>query len=400
VGLHRIAAYQLDDQVLIGPNVPSIYGLAEGGGYSSLVSARLQQLVRAGDPKDDASGVGMWLKRNPNIVFFSHPSLRLLDLLQVAYVVSPVPLTDLGVRAEVMTEGCDGDSGEIAGRHAVGGSFVVQEATINRLDLRFRVYRPGQTSGTLAVRMWQGADRGRLMLDTQLDTAALEDQQKVTLYFAPEGDAPGQTYVWEVTATEAAPPTGVGLCTLTDGQPAISVYGADWAPAYQGEVYIYERLAPLPRAYVVYAAEYIPDDGQAVSRLLDESFALRNVAVVAEPLDLPAKADIRASRAEVVTYEDTRVVVRASAVQQGLLILGDQFHPGWRAHVDGQAVTIRRVNHVLRGVVLPPGEHQVVFQFAPLSLRIGGGLSLIGIVVLIILVAFERHPRVAGWLRR
>lgn len=395
VGLHRVVAYQLND-VLFGPNVLSIYGIGEGGGYSSLVSARFRQLVRAGDPKVDIR----WMDLNSNMVAFSHPSRRLLDLLQVAYVVSPLPLADPGVRAEFVADGCEGDSGEIAGRHKVSGTFTVRDTAINRLDLLFRVYRPGQSSGTLVIRMWQGADRARLILDARQDAAELEDRQKLTLYFAPEREAPGQTYAWEVAAAEAAPHTGVGLCTLADGQAAISVYGADWSQAYQGEVYLFERLSPLQRAYIVYAAEHIPDDTQAVSRLLDESFDLRNVAVVADALDLPTEADTPASRAEIVTYQETQVVVKASVTQQGLLILADQFHPGWQAYLDGQPATIIRANHVLRGVVLPPGEHQVIFQFAPASLRTGCWLSLAGIVVLITLVALESHPRVVRWLRK
>ncbi len=394
VGLHRVVAYQLND-VLFGPNVLSIYDIAEGGGYSSLIPARFRQLVRAGDPKVDI----WWMDQNPNMVTFSHPSRRLLDLLQVAYVVSPLPLADPGVRAEFVGQGCDGDSGEIAGRHTVGGTFLVRDTAINRLDLRFRVYEPGQTSGTLIIRMWQGADRARLMLDARQDAVELEDRQNLTLYFAPEREAPGQTYVWEVAAAEAAPHTGVGLCTLADGQPAVSVYGADWSQVYEGEVYLFERLSPLPRAYIVYAAEHIPDDAKAVSRLLDDSFDLRNVAVVAEPLDLPTKADTSVSQAEISTYHETQVVVKASAVKQGLLILGDQFHPGWQAYLDGQPTTVIRVNHVLRGVVLPPGEHQVVFQFAPASLRTGIYLSLAGIVVLITLVALEWHPGVRARIR-
>ena len=394
-GLHRVVAYQLNNEVLFGPNVLSIYGIAEGGGYSSLVSARFHQLVAAGDPELDV----WWMNRDSNMVTFSHPSRLLLDLLQVAYVVSPTPLADPGVRAEFVVDGCDGDGGEIAGENTIGGTFVVRDTAINRLDLRFRVYRPGQTSGTLVIRMWQGAERERLVLDARQDAAGLEDRQNLTLYFAPEKEAPGQTYVWEVAAAQAAPHTGVGLCTDADGRPAISVYGADWSEAYQGEVYIFERLAPLPRAYVVYAAEYIPDDAQAVSRLLDESFDLRNVAVTVDPLDLPAKADIPASRAEIVAYQDTRVVINASAVQRGLLILGDQFYPGWQAYLDGQPATVLRVNHVLRGVALPPGDHQVVFEFVPSSLRTGGQLSLVGITALMILAALDRHPRIVGWLR-
>ncbi|MBD3263437.1 hypothetical protein GF374_03605, partial [Candidatus Woesearchaeota archaeon] len=237
-GLHRVAPYQRDEQVVLGPNIPSVYGLFEAGGYSSLVSKRLQHLVDAGDPKTKVTGAGQWMKLNPNIVFFNRPSRRLLDLLQVVYVVSPEPLADPGVRAEYVVEGCAAHSGEIAGDHTINGAFTIRDSAINRLDLRLRVYQPELAGGTLVVRLWRGADRERLVLESQLDAGELEDRETVTLYFAPEKGAPGRTYVWEVRAAEENPSAGVGLCTDTAGQPTIAVYGAHWTEAYAGAVYI------------------------------------------------------------------------------------------------------------------------------------------------------------------
>jgi hypothetical protein len=259
-GMQRVAVYQLDGQVVVGPNVLAVYGLADAGGYSSLVVQRFAQLVNEGDPKAAAVGVGRWLRTNPCMVFFNHPSTRLLDLLQAGYVVSPFPLTDLDATA--------------------------------------------------------------------------------------------------------------------------------WTEAYQGEVYIYRRLDPRPRAYVVYAAEYVPDDGQAVDRLLDESFDPANVAITAAPLDLPTVAVAAGHAATIAAYGDTEIVVAATAARQGLLVLGDQFYPGWQAEVDGRPVEIVRTNHVLRGVPLPAGEHLVVFRFMPASLWTGAALSLAGAVVLLLLLVF------------
>lgn len=394
-GLHRVVANQPLGDVLYGPNILPTYGLTEAGGYSTVIPARFHQLAGIADP----TLAEVWAASgNRQLVLFFHPPTRLLDLFQVAYVLSAVPLDDPGVRAEFVLDGCDRDSGEITSTNIVTGSFAVRETAINRLDLRFRVYQPGRSSGALLVRMWRGAEKQRLILESRLGTRDLQDQAKVTLYFAPEREAPGQTYVWEVVPDGTVPETGVGLCMLAGGSPAISVYGADWSQVYKGEAYVYERLAPMPRAYVVYGAEHIADDGQAVSRLLDESFDLRDIAVVAEPVDLPGNSQIPASRAEIVRYEHTRVVVKASATQRGLLILGDQFSPGWKAYLDGQPTTILRANHVLRGVLVPAGEHQVVFEFAPDSLRAGALLSLAGMLGLISLLTIPKHCRVMRWL--
>ena len=215
---------------------------------------------------------------------------------------------------------------------------------------------------------------------------------------AAEKEAPGKTYAWEIGA-DAVPHTSVALCMDADGQPTVSVYGADWFQAYQGEVYVFERLAPMPRAYVVYAAEHIPDDTQAVGRLLDESFDLRNVAVVADSLDLPSATDMPAGRADIVDYRETSITIHASARQPGLLVLGDQFHPGWKVSLDGQPSLVVRANHVMRGVVVPPGDHQVVFEFAPESLRLGGYLCLAGAVMVVALTVLDSCSCVKRWLR-
>jgi hypothetical protein len=185
------------------------------------------------------------------------------------------------------------------------------------------------------------------------------------------------------------------MCLVADQRPVITAYGAEWAEVFQGEVYLYERLAPLPRAYTVYAAEYLPDDTQAIHRLLDDNFDLRNAAVTATPLDLPVTTDVPADRAEIISYGRTRIVVDAWAAQDGLLILGDHDYPGWQVSVDDGPATMIRVNHLLRGVRLSPGRHQIVFNFAPAPLRIGGVLSLLGVAGLFLCMVIKFTPAVS-----
>jgi hypothetical protein len=390
--LQRVMTLQLD-KVVFGPNVLSLFGIPEPGGYSSLLPARLRQLTTAADPE---ISIG-WMSGNRNMVVFSHPPRRLLDLLSVGQVVSEFPMDDPGVRAEFVADGCSGDRGEISTARPLSGSFTVRDTAINRLDLRFRLHQPAD--GALIVRLWRGADRTTLILESRQDLESIGDVRPLSLYFAPEREAPGQIYTWEVVADTPSGHTGVALCTDEKGTPAISVYGADGFQSYKGEVYVFERFSPVPRAYVAYAAEHIPDDAAATTRLLDEAFDLRNIVVTAEALDLPTTPKVSASRAEVTEYENERVVVKAAAVERGILVLNDQFHPGWRAYVDGRPAPVLRVNQIMRGVVLPPGEHEVKFEFAPRSLAIGGGLAAAGLLLLVFLCLIDRHPKVARWLR-
>lgn len=395
-GLERVMPVQaVDNSVLYGPTVLSIFSIPEVSGDTSLVSAPLHRLVAAADPVLEIS----WMAREGTMMTYSHPPRRLLDLLGVGYVASEEPLADPGIRAERNVEDCTGDTGEITSARPLSGAFSVRDTAINRLDLRFRVDRPAETGVSLIVRLWRGAGREVLVLEDRLDLAAVKDREPTILYFAPDRDAPGRSYTWEVAAESPSGGTGAALCASVSGDPAVSVYGADGAQVYDAGVFIFERFSPLPRAYVAYAAETIPDDEAATARLLDESFDLRNVVVALDDLGFSATPALPASRAQVTALENERVVVEAAAGQRGILVLNDAFHPGWRATVDGKPAKVHRVNQIMRGVILPPGDHVVEFRFAPRSLVIGGGLTTLGLLIVVFLFTVDRQPKVAQWLR-
>jgi hypothetical protein len=388
----RVGVVQAAKSPLFGLNVLPLFGLAEVGGYSSLAPARLVALIDAADPKEHAGGVGNWWKHNRNIVFLSNPSTRLADLLGLEYLVSAVALPIANESTELEAPECAAGSGEIAPGQAVTGAFGVADTAINRLDLSFRVYRPGSAQGVLWVRMWRLAgDAPVLMFEEQVEAAALVDRRPVTFYFAPELEAPGKRYRVEVAAAGPAP-SGVGLCLTAEGEPAWGVYGLDWQEVAAGEFFVYRRLGAMARAYVAYAAEPV-DGAAAITRLLDESFDLRNVVVTAAPLDLPHTPDLPATAATVTAYGANRVVVQAEARQPGVLVVGDLYHPGWQATVDGAPAPVVPANWLLRGVPLPAGTHEVVLRFWPRSLTAGMWISGLAWALCIALI-------VARWPRR
>lgn len=76
--------------------------------------------------------------------------------------------------------------------------------------------------------------------------------------------------------------------------------------------------------------------------------------------------------------EHIRVKIKPD--KQALLVLADQYYPGWHALLDGQPATIHRCNGFFRGVFVPPGEHTVEFNYEPDSIKYG--LILAGIAIL------------------
>jgi uncharacterized membrane protein YfhO len=70
---------------------------------------------------------------------------------------------------------------------------------------------------------------------------------------------------------------------------------------------------------------------------------------------------------------------------QGLLIVSDNWYPGWRAEVDGRAAEIWKVNTVIRGVVVNAGKHTVAMRYRPLSVYFGFAFTLVGLTAAIVL---------------
>ncbi|MCP4251341.1 MAG: YfhO family protein [bacterium] len=145
-----------------------------------------------------------------------------------------------------------------------------------------------------------------------------------------------------------------------------------------GDVAVYEHPAPQPRAFVARAVE-VADEETAVRRLVDSAFALTDAAMVDEPLpptfDVQMVGDTSADQAAIVLYDPDRVELEVDTTSGGVLVLSDNWHPGWKAYVNDQPVPVVRANCVMRALPVGPGRQRVVMVFRPVSFTIGASVS-------------------------
>jgi hypothetical protein len=64
-------------------------------------------------------------------------------------------------------------------------------------------------------------------------------------------------------------------------------------------------------------------------------------------------------------FEPHEVALTLSSQGNGFVVLSEQYYPGWRAFIDGKETHIYAVNGILRGVLTPPGNHELVFKYRP-----------------------------------
>jgi hypothetical protein len=151
----------------------------------------------------------------------------------------------------------------------------------------------------------------------------------------------------------------------------------------EGRVRVYAVGDPLPRAWVVHAAEVISDEDEVLARLSSDEFDLRRAAVVAEPLDVPLSRASDASTAQVTAFAPNRITVEVDTADQGLLILSEVYYPGWRASVDDAPTRLIRADAVLRGISVPEGHHTVHVWYTPPATRLGLAISGLALVLVV-----------------
>jgi hypothetical protein len=181
--------------------------------------------------------------------------------------------------------------------------------------------------------------------------------------------------------------------------PALRRRGG-WRPVRlpeAGPFRLYERRKVLPRAYVSQLSHRVATPEEALELLARPTFdPWREVVIEGDVAPLPDGPASPIEPARLVSYEAERVVVDVVARHAGQLVLTDSDYPGWEARVDGQPVEIERANGVFRSVRVDSGKHQVVFEFRPLSFRIGAALSLTSGALLAGLLVQDRRARRNG----
>jgi len=62
------------------------------------------------------------------------------------------------------------------------------------------------------------------------------------------------------------------------------------------------------------------------------------------------------------------------------------YKKGWTAFVDGKETEIFKTNYALRGIEIPAGKHEIVFEFKPKVISTGSNISLFAFIILIMVI--------------
>lgn len=86
-------------------------------------------------------------------------------------------------------------------------------------------------------------------------------------------------------------------------------------------------------------------------------------------------------------YRPSRLTYKTKAASEQLAVFSEIYYqPGWKAYVDGKEVPHFRVDWILRGMVVPAGEHTVVFEFYPDTYVLAANVSAYSSFLILLLL--------------
>lgn len=352
---------------IIAPNLPLAYGLASvdgfDGGILPLIS--YSQLMRTILPGQTSTVDGR-LREYLTAV----PQPHWLDLFNARYLITDKTgdawrevapgfsaFFDLQ-HSTTITAGQSLEVGYVPDFPATG-LILIAEGSVGEISIEAgRIIRT-LTPKMLAENLWSVSWPKAIALDSIVLTASdLAD--------------------WQIG--------GLTLVNLA-GQTFQPLVPGQYRLLHSGDVKIYENLDVLPRAFLVTDWQWAADADTAVTLMQSADFNPRETAVLTGQGE-PAKNATESGSAAVsiISYEPERVVLQTESQNEALLVLTDAHYPGWQAVLDGQPAPILSADVLFRAVMVPAGQHEIVFSFESRSFVNGRYLSLLGLVIWLSLI--------------
>jgi hypothetical protein len=163
---------------------------------------------------------------------------------------------------------------------------------------------------------------------------------------------------------------------------------------------IYENPQALPRAKLFYDWQVISDDEEVIKTLYDQQFNPHEQVILKMNPGIKITSDAEQyneSRGATITdYKPNLVEIQTQSPTPAILLLTDSFYPGWKATVDENPAEILRTNYTFRSVVVPSGNHQVIFSYKPVSFKFGKAISAISLSLILLFLLVINPLRAKG----
>ena len=92
---------------------------------------------------------------------------------------------------------------------------------------------------------------------------------------------------------------------------------------------------------------------------------------------------------EKVKNSSSHLTYNYNALSEQLIVFSEIYYPsGWEVFIDGEKSNFFDINYLLRGMLIPGGEHEIEFFFSPEIVKTGINIRIITIIITFSLIAY------------
>lgn len=153
-------------------------------------------------------------------------------------------------------------------------------------------------------------------------------------------------------------------------------------------LFAYRNDQTLPRAYLVSHVMRAETLEEALEILASKSFVEGKTVLLEESLTFGNGIASVSGEVTVVRDQDTRLDFDVKSRAISVLVVTDTYYPGWEATIDGQPTKIYPANIRQRAVVVPPGDHKVLFIYRSRSFYTGILITGVSLIIVVIFLFF------------
>jgi hypothetical protein len=141
---------------------------------------------------------------------------------------------------------------------------------------------------------------------------------------------------------------------------------------------VFENSQALPHAVLLHRTEIRPA-AEILPALLAPDFKPTELAYLESGQKLDGPTGLQNGEAvRLLNQSANRLQFEVTVVSSGYLLLNQPYYPGWQARLDsGETLTLEKANYAFSAVYLPPGKHNLTFEFAPFSFTFSFIVSLV-----------------------
>lgn len=332
---------------------------------------------------------------------------RFLDFMGVRWILT------IGNLSEEMDISTVGGNATIGNLSMVEQEFVSRKANLTKIELLFDLQGNNELNSNISIELIETKTKN-VVRSTRVNTKRLKTGQWYPFEFYPLNNSLNRKYVLRIKTDAESKKNGITLwknskSTISSdsklyinevessGSLCFNTYVKKHNPFELTKIYptfyLYQNKEAMHRAFIVQEAIFRENDSEILSVLKNSSFNWKKAVVIFgknNSIQYP-KVDTNVSISE---YQPTYIKIYAATAQPGFLVLSDTYYPGWNAYINGTKVEVSRANYAFRAIKIDPGTHSIEFKYEPISVYLGGIVSLFSSLVfvkILILGSKKKH---------